>query len=89
MYNVLVLVGFALSGLAMAVLVERWTGSWRAGVVAGLAYAFNAHTLVRFGHMQALHVQFLPLALDALHDLARPAVWPAAARLGRGAPCSP
>jgi hypothetical protein len=68
-YNLLVLAGFALSGLAMAVLVERWTGSWRAGVVAGLAYAFNAHTLVRFGHMQALHVQFLPLALSAMHDL--------------------
>ncbi len=81
-YNALVLTGFALSGLAMAVLVERWTGSWRAGVVAGLAYAFNAHTLVRFGHMQALHVQFLPLALAALHDLVDRPSWPAAARLG-------
>ena len=68
-YNVLVLIGFTLSGVAMAAVVERWTGSRRAGVIAGLAYAFNAHTLVRFGHMQALHVQFLPLALAALHDL--------------------
>lgn len=80
-YNVLVLVGFALSGLAMAVVVERWTGSRRAGVVAGLAYAFNAHTLVRFGHMQALHVQFLPLALAAVHDLVDRPEWTAAARL--------
>ncbi|MGD9905696.1 MAG: hypothetical protein AB7U83_19665 [Vicinamibacterales bacterium] len=80
-YNVLALAGFALSGLAMAVLVERWTGSRRAGVVAGLAYAFNAHTLVRFGHMQALHVQFLPLALGAFHDLVDRPDWTAAARL--------
>ena len=49
------------------VLVERWTGSaGRPG--RRLPDAFNAHTLVRFGHMQALHVQFLPLALDAVHD---------------------
>ncbi len=80
-YNVLVLAGFALSGLAMAIVVERWTGSRRAGIVAGLAYAFNAHTLVRFGHMQALHVQFLPLALDALHDLVDRPDWGAAPRL--------
>jgi hypothetical protein len=80
-YNVLLLAGFTLSGLAMAILVERWTGSWRAGIVAGLAYAFNAHTLVRFGHMQALHVQFLPLALAAMHDLMDAPSWGAAARL--------
>ena len=80
-YNVLVLAGFALSGLAMAIVVERWTGSRRAAIVAGLAYAFNAHTLVRFGHMQALHVQFLPLALDALHDLLDRPDWTAALRL--------
>jgi hypothetical protein len=81
-YNVMLLLGFALSGFAMCVVVERWTGSAGAGVVAGLAYAFNAHTLVRFGHMQALHVQFLPFAVAALQDLLerRPA-WGAAARL--------
>ena len=80
-YNVLVLAGFALSGLAMAIVVERWTGSRRAAIVAGLAYAFNAHTLVRFGHMQALHVQFLPLALDAIHDLLDRPDWGASLRL--------
>ncbi|MEP7117444.1 MAG: hypothetical protein ABI880_07675, partial [Acidobacteriota bacterium] len=45
-----------------------------AGIVAGLAYAFNAHIFVRMGHMQAMHVEFLPFALLALHELmARPA----------------
>jgi hypothetical protein len=67
-YNLLVLAGFMLSGVAMAWLVTAWTGDRAAGVVAGLAYAFNAHTLVRFGHLQALHVQYLPIALFALHQ---------------------
>lgn len=65
-YNLLAMAGFALSGLAMAWVVSTWTGNRAAGIVAGLAYAFNAHTLVRFGHLQALHVQYLPLALYAL-----------------------
>lgn len=80
-YNLLVLLGFTLSGLAMAVVVERWTGSVRAGTVAGLAYAFNAHVFVRFGHLQALHVEFLPFALAALFDLMTRPRWQAAAAL--------
>ncbi len=80
-YNLLLLAGFTLSGFVMAVVVEGWTGSVGAGLVAGLAYAFNAHVFVRFGHMQALHVEFLPIALAALFALmARPA-WPTAAVL--------
>jgi hypothetical protein len=70
-YNLLVLAGFTLSGWAMAWVVSRWTGDRSAGIVAGLAYAFNAHVLVRFGHLQALHVQYLPLALVALDLLLR------------------
>lgn len=80
-YNVLALAGFVLSGLAMSLVVERWTGSWRAGLVAGAAYAFNAHTLVRFGHMQALHVEFLPVALAALHELIDRTSWKTAGLL--------
>ena len=70
-YNLLAMAGFALSGWAMAWVVSRWTGDRAAGIVAGLAYAFNAHTLVRFGHLQAMHVQYLPLALVALDLLLR------------------
>jgi hypothetical protein len=64
-YNLLVWLGFALSGAAMAGVVERWTASWWAGVVAGCLYAFNAHQLTRFAHLQALHIEFFPLALFA------------------------
>jgi hypothetical protein len=70
-YNLLLIAGFALSGWSMAFVVSRWTGDRTAGVVAGLAYAFNAHTLVRFGHLQALHVQYLPFAFLALDALLR------------------
>lgn len=74
-YNLLAIAGFALSGFAMSWLIARWTGDRAAGVVGGLAYAFNAHTLVRFGHLQAMHVQFLPVALFALHQTIESPGW--------------
>jgi hypothetical protein len=42
------------------------TRSTPAAVIAGLLYAFNAHVLTRFVHLQALHVEFFPLVLYAL-----------------------
>lgn len=70
-YNLLVLAGFALSGWSMFLLVRRWTGDAAAGVTAGMAFAFNAHLLTRLPHLQALHVQFVPLLLLALDTLVR------------------
>ncbi|MDE3156176.1 MAG: hypothetical protein KGN76_13825 [Acidobacteriota bacterium] len=79
-YNLLLLAGFTLTGWAMCVVVARWTGDWIAGAGAGVLMAFNAHTLTRLPHMQAQHVEFLPLALLALDALlheprVRHAVW--------------
>jgi hypothetical protein len=65
-YNLVMLAGFALSGWAMAWAIARWTGNWRAGLVAGALHAFNAHTLTRLVHVQALHAYYLPAALVAL-----------------------
>ena len=65
-YNLLIIAGLALSGWAMYLLMARWTGSVAAGVIAGLLYAFNAHVLTRFVHLQAQHVEFFPLMLYAL-----------------------
>jgi hypothetical protein len=62
-YNLLVIAGHALSGLTMAIVVRRWTGSVSAGVVAGALFGFNAHVATRFPHLQALHVEFLPFVL--------------------------
>lgn len=70
-YNLLVLAGFTLSGWAMALVVRRWTGSTLGGVTAGMLYAFNAHLLTRLVHLQALHMEFLPVALLAFDQVLR------------------
>jgi hypothetical protein len=70
-YNLLVIAGFALSAWSMALLVRRWTYDWTAALVSGAIFGFNAHTLTRLPHMQALHVEFLPMALLALDELLR------------------
>jgi hypothetical protein len=69
-YNVILLAGFTLSAFAMCLLVERWTGSLPAGLIAASIFAFNTHTLHRLPHMQALHLYGLPLALYALDAIA-------------------
>ena len=79
-YNLLVIAGLALSAWSLWMVAWRWTGSLAAGAVAGSLLAFNAHTLTRLPHLQALHLEFLPLALLALdrliaHRRTRDAVW--------------
>ncbi|HEV3056798.1 MAG TPA: PA14 domain-containing protein [Vicinamibacterales bacterium] len=79
-YNLVLLAGFALTGWTMSLVVSRWTGDRVAGLVSGILFAFNAHTLTRLPHLQAQHVEFLPLALLALDALlrdprARHALW--------------
>jgi hypothetical protein len=67
--NVTTMLGFVLSGWAMTAVITRWTGSWLAGIVAGSLLAFNAHTMSRLTHVQALHNYYLPLALAACDRL--------------------
>jgi hypothetical protein len=68
-FNLVLIAGFALSGWAFALLVHRDTGSWIAGLVAGSAVAFNSHHLVRIAHIQALHLELVPLVFLALDRL--------------------
>jgi hypothetical protein len=65
-HNVTLIAGFALTGWTMAMVVTRWTNDRWAGVTAGCLLAFNAHSLTRLAHVQAAHVEFLPLALASL-----------------------
>jgi len=78
-YNVVLIAGFTLTALATCVLVQSWTGSIVAGLVAGSLFAFNTHTLTRLPHVQAIHIYGLPLALLALdrilRDGSRRAAW--------------
>ena len=64
-YNLLIILGLALSGWTMFLVMERLTRSTWAAIIAGLVYAFNAHVLTRFVHLQAQHVEFFPLMLYA------------------------
>src|SRR5436190_4070387 len=70
-YNLVLVAGFALTAFATFLLVERWTGSWTAGLLAGSAFAFNTHTLTRLAHIQGIHIYGLPLALLAADRLFR------------------
>lgn len=70
-HNLILIAGFALTAFAACVVIEAWTGSLAAGLLAGSALAFNTHTLVRLAHVQAVHLYGLPLALMALDRLIR------------------
>jgi hypothetical protein len=64
-YNVVLIAGFALNGWVMALIIRRWTGDAVAALASGILFAYNSNILTRLPHMQALHVEFLPLALFA------------------------
>src|SRR6266540_1107277 len=70
-YNLVVLAGFALTAFATFLLVDAWTGSFLAALLAGSLFAFNTHTLTRFAHVQGIHIYGLPLALLAIDRLVR------------------
>jgi hypothetical protein len=83
-FNISLLLGFALTGLAAYALVYSWTRDRPGALVAGSLFAFNTHTLTRIAHIQGIHAYGLPLALlftDRLISDPRPAtaVWLAVA----------
>jgi hypothetical protein len=65
-YNVAVLLGFALSGYGMAVLGRALTGSGWAGVAAGVFFTFVPWRFSHLTHLQHLWALWLPLMLLAL-----------------------
>jgi hypothetical protein len=81
-YNLVLIAGLTLSGWAMSVVVRRWTGSWVAGLVAGMIFGINGHTLTRLPHLQAQHGEFLPLAMLAFDSMLRQPGVRAALQLG-------
>jgi len=65
-YNILLILGFALTGWAFCLLIHAWTGSWPAAYTGGSLAGFNSHVLVRLTHLQTQHAEFVPLMLFAL-----------------------
>ena len=74
-HNLLLIAGMALTGWAWCMLGWRWTRDAYAAVFIGTVAAFNAHTLTRLPHVQAMHVEFLPFALLALDRLVERTRW--------------
>lgn len=68
-HNVAVLLGLVLTAASTAWVVTRWTGRTDAGLLAGTVAAFNVNLLTRLAHVQAVHAEFLPLALFAFDRL--------------------
>jgi hypothetical protein len=65
-YNLLFLSTFVLSGLGMFLFVREITGSPRAGLAAGLIYAFAPYRVPQFSHLQVLSSQWMPFVLYGL-----------------------
>ncbi len=65
-YNLLFLSTFVLSGLGMFLFVREITGSARAGLVAGLTYAFAPYRVPQFSHLQVISSQWMPFVLYGL-----------------------
>ena len=79
-YNIVLLLGFTLTALAMFALIYEWTRDRSAALVAASIFAFNTHTLTRLTHVQGIHAWGLPLALLSTDRLIvtgrlRDAVW--------------
>lgn len=75
---------FVLSGLALAVLVEAWTGSWAAAFAAGAGFALSPFRLDHAGILPMTGVQYLPLVVLAAErtvSRAAPGRWAAALAL--------
>jgi hypothetical protein len=68
-FNLVLLLGFTLTGFAFGLLVYRWTGSRAAMLVAASAAAFNSHTLLRLPHLQTQHPEFIALALFGMDQV--------------------
>lgn len=68
-YNLVLLSGFALSGVGVALLVRRLTGNNGAAIVAGIVFAFLPYRVDHYAHLQLQQTQFIPLALWAFHRL--------------------
>ena len=66
-HNFFFIAAFALSSVTAYFLVRYLTGDWRAGVLAGLMYAYCPFAFVRQAHSQLLLIGFLPWAMLAFH----------------------
>jgi len=68
-YNIVLLSGFIVSGVGVALLVRMLTGWIGPALVAGIVFAFLPFRIDHYAHMQLQQTQCLPFALWAFHRL--------------------
>ena len=66
-YNVFLLSTFVLNALAAYVLVYRLVGSYPAGLLAGVIFAFSPYRFEHFDHLEMQLSFWIPLAVLAWH----------------------
>ena len=69
-YNLVLVLSFVASGLAIYVLVEKLTGSPPSAFVSALLFGFYPYRFEHYSHFELQMTYCLPLALLALHRLA-------------------
>lgn len=70
-YNITFLLGFALSGAAMFVLVRSLTRHAGAALFAGFAFAFLPYRFMHYSHLELQYALWMPLCLWAFHRTIR------------------
>jgi hypothetical protein len=70
-YNLLVLLSFPASGIAMYLLARALIGSRLSALVAGTFFAFQPYRIAHFAQIELLWTCWIPLAFLALHRLTR------------------
>jgi hypothetical protein len=88
-HNLVMLLGYVLSGLGMFWLVRRLTADDGAALVGGVVYAMYPYRMEAYAKIQLGQSWLWPIALLALHDLLRRPGWRPATRLALalGAEC--
>jgi hypothetical protein len=79
-FNLLQLIGPALSAYAMFVLAHAWTRDAAASIVAGLAFGFSSFTLLHNAHLNLTWSVGLPLVVLGLERWWSRPTWPRLAR---------
>ena len=69
-YNLVMVLSFIASAVAMYLLAERLTGSRAAAFVAGLLFGFYPYRFEHYSHFELQMTYCMPLALLALHRFA-------------------
>lgn len=70
-YNIVLLVSFAASGVAMYALARALTGDRAAACVAGVAFAFYPFRFEHYSHLELQMTFWMPLALLMMHRTMR------------------